>query len=108
MRSRWLFLSLAVALAAQAGEAPVIVKMMQRDRVITVRSDGGEPRYTIETAAGEVVVKDVKLDELKASNPKEYDLLKGTVASDGNGVLDASLGKPAPARGGKLDARVYP
>ncbi len=75
--------------AAESVNAPVILKMMQRDRIITVKSEGAKALYTVETKDGKVLAKDVKLDELKAQNPDLYKQVKDAVAG-ASGILDAS------------------
>lgn len=84
-------------------DAPVILKLMQRDRIVTVKSGAKGPLYTVETKAGEVLVRDTDVEQLKASNPKLYDIVKDAIAG-ASGLIDASLGGKTPQT--KIDASI--
>ncbi len=73
-----------------ASDSPVVMKLVQRDHVVTVRSDGGTPIYTIETKTGETIVRDVRADDLKAFNPDLYQLVIEAIAG-ASGIIDASI-----------------
>ena len=79
---------------ASTVDLPVILKLAQRDRVITVKSDGRAPVYTVETRTGEVLVRDLRAEELKAANPELYQMVKNAIAVPA-GVQDASLREQA-------------
>ena len=76
--------------ASPPSDAPIILKLEQRDRRVTVRSSLRGPLYTVETKQGEVLVRDTQVDELKASNPKLYDTVKDAIAG-ASGLIDASV-----------------
>ena len=80
------------------GDLPIILKLAQRDRLVTVKSDGGMTLYTVETLTGEVIVRDRKLDDLRATDPKLYDLVKRAVAGPEGGILDASNSRGEPPK----------
>ncbi len=68
--------------AAQAqNPSKVITRIASRHTTIVVRSGRTEPTYSLETAAGEVLVKDMTLGELAQTNPEMRDRVRNMQAA---------------------------
>jgi len=64
----------AVTVAAKPLKTePVIARIASRKTTIVVRAGVTEPTYSLETAGGEVLVKDTTLAELARTNPEMCD-----------------------------------
>jgi hypothetical protein len=60
--------------------AKVIARIASRHTTIVVRAGATEPTYSLETAAGEVLVKDMTLGELAQTNPEMRDRVRNMQA----------------------------
>ena len=80
-----------VATTTPAG--PVIVELRGRHNVVTVTSSPAGPRYSVRTRAGEMLVSNATLDELRAQRVDLYDQLDPVLAST-NDDGDAAKGDP--------------
>ena len=105
MKSReWLFgffssLVAVPGLANQAGVKPElsakqklrelhsIVRLKERDNEILVKSDGESLFYTVLSDNNEVLLENVRLEEIRVVNPDLYERLKVSVADS---TVDAS------------------
>jgi len=58
------------AAAPVAAAGPEIVKLIDRQRTLTVRSSAEGPRYTLESPTGHVVVRDLTEADLAVKHPE--------------------------------------
>src|SRR5688572_14398752 len=79
----------ATAVGCAKPTGPVIVYLVSRDQVVTVRSGPRGPVYTVEDGSGVPTVTGATLPELRSQHPEVYRRL--TPALSGH-ELDASLG----------------
>ncbi len=75
-------------------EAPVIVQLEQRNKIITIKTGPDGPVYCVKTKDGKALIQNLTAKELQARDPRLYQFIKPAVAGsaneDGN-ILDASL-----------------
>ena len=64
--------SAPAAAAAPAPVPPVIVRLVSRDKTITISAGAGHSVYSAADAQGKTIVSNATLDELKASHPDIY------------------------------------
>jgi hypothetical protein len=57
---------------APAAAEPVIVRLVSRDKTITISAGPGHSLYSATDAQGKTIVSNATLDELKASHPDIY------------------------------------
>jgi hypothetical protein len=60
---------------------PVIARIASRKTTVVVRAGVTEPTYSLETAGGEVLVKDMTLGELARENLKLHDRVQNMQAA---------------------------
>lgn len=90
--------------AAAAPSGPVIVELRGRHNVITVTSSPDGPRYSVRTRAGEMLVSNATLDELRAQRVDLYDQLDPAFASTGESEPDRNAGRRATLPAGLMTA----
>jgi hypothetical protein len=73
-------------------DLPVIAHIEKRDRWITVKSGANGPVYYVQTKSGEVLVRNLSEDQLKAQNPELLKFIKTAIAQPkekGSAYLDS-------------------
>jgi hypothetical protein len=85
---------IAVVPASAAG--PTIASIRTHDGVISIASSLGGPRVTLANADGEVTLRDLTLDELRAQAPDAYRLVTTSRA-----FVDASIDRGLLDRGSR-------
>ena len=69
---------------------PVIVHLRTRHQLITIYSTSAGPRFTVHTANGQLLDRDLNIRELEERHSSIHKLYRSAIASDGV-LLDASL-----------------
>lgn len=57
---------------SQVTAAPVIVRLVSRDKTITISAGPGHSLYSATDSAGKIIVSNATLDELKSTHPDIY------------------------------------
>jgi hypothetical protein len=88
------------ALSSAAGaDRPVIGKLQTRDRAVTLLAAGEGLHVTVQDASGNVLARDVPVDELRLLDGVTYELFRSSVASRSESGLDARLEATEPPAG---------
>jgi hypothetical protein len=82
-----------------ATDRPVIGKLQTRDRAVTLLAARDGLRVTVEDPSGNVLAKDVSVDELRLLDGITYELFRSSVASRSESGLDARLEVADPSAG---------
>ena len=86
--------------AVEAARGPVIVRLVGQHQTITVTSGPDGPLYTAQTTAGQTIVANATLEQLRQEHPEVYRFVEPSIAVQadvGPAVPDRSL--PAAFRG---------
>ncbi len=78
-------------LSGAASERPVIGKLQTRDRAVTLLVSRDGLHVTVEDPSGNVLARDVPVDELRVLDGITYELFRSSVASRSESGLDARL-----------------
>jgi hypothetical protein len=74
-----------------AADRPVVGKLQTRDRSVTLLAARDGLHVTVEDASGNVLARDVSVDELRFVDGVTYELFRSSVASRSESGLDARL-----------------
>ena len=77
---------------APSGGYPVIVRLVGRDKEVTICSGPDGPVFSAATKDGEVLVTHVTLEQLRENHPSLYRFVHPALVTDASG--DASVGVP--------------
>ena len=77
---------------APAAGYPIIVRLVGRDKEVTICSSPDGPVFSATTKAGEVLVTHVPLEELRENHPSLYRFVHPALVTHASG--DASIGAP--------------
>ena len=86
-------------MSAAAAEHPVIGKLQTRDRAVSLLAARDGLHVTVEDAAGNVLARDVSVDQLRFLDGVTYELFRSSVASRSESGLDARLETQEPFPG---------
>jgi hypothetical protein len=86
----------AAAPAAPAKPAdPVIVRLVGRDKVVTITAGRSGPLYSAATKGGELLATDLTLDELRQQRPDVYQFVFPATVARADDRVDGA-GRPVP------------
>jgi hypothetical protein len=86
----------AVATPSTAPAAyPVIVRLVGRDKEVTISAGPDGPVYSASTKDGRVLVTHAKLDELRVKHPDVYRFVHPAIVTHASDSIDASY-RPEP------------
>jgi hypothetical protein len=86
-------------LSGTAADRSVIGKLQTRDRAVTLLVARDGLHVTVEDPSGNVLARDVSVDDLRFLDGESYELFRSSVASRSAPGLDARLEVAEPAAG---------
>ena len=83
-----LSLGVVASASAQSEEAPVVARLVTRNRVVLIRSGEQGTQYTVKTEKGEVLDANLSDRDFQAKHPDIYERIKPAIARpDANSPL---------------------